>query len=477
VNFVDVIRRETRGLEARTAVIDGPRVATYGELLVAVSAAAASLRGLGIRPAQRIAFLCEDGLDYIVGSLAVLAAGAAVVPVAANQAEGEIQALCERMDVHALLFDRALRPAAEARPVTGVPLAACSFALAPRAARDEFPPEYGALEPAFIRFSSGTTGASKGVLLSHATIEARTAAADQGLRITADDTVLWVLSMSFHFVVSILLFLRRGATIVVCNRVFPQMLFDGVTQHRGTFIYASPFHYHTLAKSDLFAPDSLARVRLAISTAMKLPAETAEAFRVKFGFGLAEAYGIIEVGLPVINLGGEAPRKPGSVGRVLPDFEVRIDRPDAAGVGDIRLRGPGLFDAYVSPWQTREECFPDGWFRTGDVGRLDEDGFLFIVGRANAVINFAGMKVFPDEVEQVLNQHPQVRESLVYGVPHAQFGQMPQAKLVLREEGTELDLQDVRRFCYQRLSPYMVPKGFECVAALPRTASGKLKRA
>ena len=162
--------------------------------------------------------------------------------------------------------------------------------------------EYYKINPAFIRFSSGTTGASKGVVLSHEAILERTDAADKGLRITSEDTVLWVLSMSFHFVVTILLFLRRAATIVLCSHDFPGSLVEGVAKHKGTFIYASPFHYNLLARSDLLSPGSLSNVRLAVSTAMQLPAAIAEQFSEKFGFELAEAYGIIEVGLPFINL-------------------------------------------------------------------------------------------------------------------------------------------------------------------------------
>jgi long-chain acyl-CoA synthetase len=146
-------------------------------------------------------------------------------------------------------------------------------------------------------------------------------------------------------------------------------------------------------------------------------------------------------------------------------------------VGEVLIRGKGMFDAYFSPWQTREEAFPDGWFRTGDIGRVDADGYLFIVGRTKHVINFAGMKVFPYEVEDVLNRHPAIRESLVYGVAHPQYGQLPCARLVLRAGASAPDITELRRFCYARLAPYKVPKEFAVVERLERTASGKLRRA
>jgi long-chain acyl-CoA synthetase len=317
---------------------------------------------------------------------------------------------------------------------------------------------------------------SKGVVLSHEAIIERTDAADKGMQITPEDTVLWVLSMSYHFVVSILLFLRRGATIVLCSDRFPEALIEGVTVHRGTFIYASPFHYNLLSRTDLLTGESLQQVRMAISTAMKLPEKVAEAFSGKFGFELTEAYGIIEVGLPFIKLSGGSEKR-GSVGKALPNFELRLDDLDAEGVGAIYIKGPGMLDAYFSPWQGRGDILQDGWFRTGDLGKIDQDGFLFIVGRDKDVINFVGMKIFAQEVEAVINQHPGVAESLVYGTPHSQYGELPTANIVLNAEQDEKTVLDnLKRFCYQRLAQYKVPKEFQIVDALPKTASGKIKR-
>jgi long-chain acyl-CoA synthetase len=314
------------------------------------------------------------------------------------------------------------------------------------------------------------------VVLSHQAIIERTAAADQGLKICRDDTVLWVLSMSYHFVVTILLFLRRGATIVLCGQRFPEALIDGITRQRGTFIYASPFHYGLLAHSEAIDAAALGNIRMAVSTAMKLPTEVAEAFRARFSIELTEAYGIIEVGLPFQRMAGEA-TQPGSVGRPLPGYELRLDDRDAEGVGSIHLRGPGLFDAYYLPWQGRAEVCPDGWFATGDLGRVDAAGNLFIVGREKVVINFVGMKIFPQEVEAVLNRHPAIRESLVTGAPHPRFGELPVARIVLQGEAAgDVAPVDLRRFCYERLAQYKVPKEFVVVDRLEKTASGKLKR-
>lgn len=477
MNIYDVIKSETEPYLQRTALIEGRRSISYAELFEATELVAETLRQKRIDRFHRVGLLCDDKLDYVIMSLAILSLSAVIAPISPEQTTEEIDTVIERIDLDFIIAEPGLMSVVEREPLLSDGFVATEFVLVRRNAISRPPAGYHDANPAFIRFSSGTTGASKGVLLSHETIVDRTDAADKGLRITSRDTVLWVLSMSYHFVVSILLFLRRGATTALCGRPFPEALIEGLTLHRGTFIYASPFHYSLLSRCEQLPANAMDRIRLAISTSMKLPDQVAEEFLNRFGFELSEAYGIIEVGLPFIRLSGGAFTR-GSVGRALPDYEIRLDNCDMDGVGEISIRGKGLLDAYYSPWQGREQILKNGWFRTGDLGRIDGDGFLHIVGRDRDVINFVGMKIFAQEVESVINRHPAVRESLVYGAPHASYGELPTAKVVLIDGKTMADgtLDDVRRFCYQRLTTYKVPKEFMVVDSLPKTASGKLKR-
>ena len=466
-NIYETIKREAGLRDAdKPALKDGRNELAYSELFQRVEGVAECLAGQGVRSASRVALFCGDSIDYVIGSLAVLSLQAVVVPVPPSSAKHEVDALLARIDADFLFFDPALcgRDGDTVSPDRFVE----KEMVLSRLEGGEPSRGFKELNPAFVRFSSGTTGQSKGVLLSHEAIHERTDAADKGLEITAGDTVLWVLSMSYHFVVSILLFLRRGATILLCYDDFPLALLGSVKRGEGTFIYATPFHYHTMCTSGGFAPDSLGDIRMAISTAMKLQDDTARAFADKFGLELTEAYGIIEVGLPFIS---RAPHKArGSVGRILPDYEMKLLHEDAEGIGEICIRGKGMFNAYVSPW----EVFPkDGWFNAGDLGRIDEDGNLFISGRKKSLINFMGMKVFPDEVEAVLDAHPCVAESLVYGEPHPRYGHLPCAKVV---RCGEVDEAALKAYCFLELSPYKAPKGIEFVDRLPRTPSGKLCR-
>lgn len=476
MNIFETIKKETAGYGKKIAVIEGNRSISYHELVDAAEHLASGLKNYGIRQADRVALLCNDCIDYIIVSLAVLSAKAAVVPVSSSLSWDETDAVLNRIDVNFLIFDKPSYSTADAALFFSGFTGDKEFFIYGRKAKDDVPEEYYGLNPAFIRFSSGTTGASKGVLLSHESIIERTDAADMALRMTSDDVVIWVLSMSYHFVVTILLFLRRASTIVLCGNTFPESFLENIISRKGTFLYASPFHYHVLSSSDGLPPDLFSGVRLAVSTAMKLPQTTAGQFRDKFGFELSEAYGIIEVGLPFINL-SDNPSKRGSAGKVLPGYAIKISNRDKDGIGELLIKGKGLFDAYFSPWQSSKDVLSDGWFNTGDLGRIDDDGFLYIFGRDKNVINFAGMKIFPEEVESVLNRHPAVKESIVYGISHSRYGELPCAEVVFKEgTGPEFDTNGIRRFCYSLLASYKVPKEIIPVKTLEKTASGKLKR-
>jgi len=474
MNIVDTIRDETRLLGGRTAIVEGDRTIRYDQLLSRIATLGKILEARKIGIGQRIAFRCSDGIDYVAGALAILQSGAAVVPVPDTLTQTEIHETVERIEVQGIVSHRDLarsndEPNAEPLDET--------FVWQPRHAGSALDERCRELRPAFIRFSSGTTGQSKGVVLCHRSILERTDAANRGLAVTDRDVILWVLGMSHHFVVSILLFLRKGATIVVANRNFPFSVLDAAARFPITLIYASPVHYYLLGASDLVAPTALANLRLAVSTAMKMPREISTRFAAKFGIVPAEAYGIIEVGLPFINIDPHSADE-NSVGRILPAYQLRIANPDSEGIGEVLLKGKGMFDAYVSPWRLRDECLDDGWFHTGDLGRLDSEARLSLLGRSKTVIVCAGMKVFPEEVEETINAMSGVVESLVFGREHPQFGQTPVAQIALSADAGEPQrfVESLRAHCLERLSSYKVPVEFQIVPALPKTPSGKLRR-
>ena len=473
-SIVESIR--TRAVPGALALVQGGREVSYGELFAQVDALSAPLKAwFPESQALRIGVQFPSGLDYVPMALAVLAAGFCFVPIPDELAVAEKAELLERTALDGLILTEAtphwVPKNAEALGQLDVQgMAAQVLRLSPPA--PAFPESaFKALNPAFIRFSSGTTGKSKGVVLSHESLFQRICGANQGLQIGPQDRVLWVLPMAHHFAVSIVLYLYHGATTIIEEQHLGEDLLRAVNNHEVTVMYGSPVHYRQLASAP--GEGSWPSLRLAVATAAALDQATADAFRQRFGHPLVQGLGIIEVGLPVLNLSG-AVDQPEAIGQPQAGYECLI-RDEHDGVGELCLRGPGMFDAYLDPWQPRSLVTgADGWFATGDMARRDASGLVFLCGRRKTLINVGGMKVFPEEVEAVLNAHPKVTRAMVEGRAHPLYGEVPVARYI---PGTNAPtIAELRTHCREFLANYKIPLMFSAVSTLPTTASGKLLR-
>lgn len=461
MSLTDLLQQAAATWPDRTAIQDGSEAVSYGDLLNIVDAIAASLQGGGLAPGSRVGLQLPNSIPYVALTYALWRVRAIVVPIPMESTPAEASELADSMALDAVISGEA--SSSSVRIGDGLHL----DRRHPRSHA-----ETHGLDIAFIRFTSGTTSRRKGVVLSHNTIRDRIEAANKALNIGPDDTVVWGLPMAHHFLITIVLYLSRGATIVLVNLTLARSVLETVERTRATILYAAPFHYALLArdKSDRAMPS----VRLAISTTCALPRDVANDFMNRYGLPLVQGLGVIELGLVSLNTGDPRERWH-SVGRPLPDFEVRIIDPDEEGCGEVAVRGPGLLDAYADPWTPRERILDNGWFMTNDLGRLDEEGFLFLISRKTAVINLAGRKVFPEEIEAVINQHPDVVESRVYGRPHPHLGEVVEAEVVLREPGA--DMATIGALCAQHLASYKRPSRFHVVNTLPRTpTTGKILR-
>jgi long-chain acyl-CoA synthetase len=449
---------------------------TYGAFQRDIQHLAEHLHQAGIRKGMNIGLHYPSGQAYIAFTYALWANGAAVTPIPVELATEEKQQILHHIAIDAVisavrLSDEFITPFVIGEATLLTEQASLFTVKTLR----EPPPELAELNPAFIRFTSGTTGEAKGVVLSHETIFERIQAANQGLHIGPADRIVWLLSMAYHFAVSIVAYLTFGATIILPKNAFGVSILQAAHRHQATLIYGAPTHYELMTHDR--SGQTLPPLRLAIVTTARLSTELADTFYQRFGLPLNETYGIIEIGLPAVNL--EQPRaKQGSVGKLLPDYTIKlVQQPDEAA-REILLNGPGLLDAYYDPWQPRAEILQrhNDWLATGDLGVMDDAGFLTIVGRSKEMISVAGMKFFSQEVETVLERHPAIRAACVFGVKAPRLGETPRAHLVLADRNEPPTETALKNYCTEHLASYKIPSQFHWVNRLARTASGKLIR-
>ncbi len=410
----------------------------------------------------RIGILFPNGAAYIAVALAVLDAGACFVPIPDELTAAEQKILLDRtaLDLVVTPSDR------------GIEL---PFGLGHIAIETHSPPppefpvdQFEALNPAFVRFSSGTTGDSKGVVLSHESLLERILAANAGLKVRPGDRVLWTLPMAHHFAVTIILYLYHGVTTILETTHRPDLLFRAARDLQTNLLYGSPFHFAQLAQCREAGP--LPHLRMAISTASALTEEVASAFEKRFKLPVTQALGIIEIGLPLLNT-EHAKDKPTALGQPLADYQIKV-----TPSGELLIKGPGMFDAYLIPWQPRPSITTDGWFATGDLVEIAADQTVTLLGRSKSLINVGGMKVFPEEIEAVLNTHPAILASRVFAEKHPALGSFPCAQFVPAHLSSMPKPLEIRKWCSERLASYKIPMKFETVDSIPLTASGKVKR-
>ena len=514
-NLFDDIVKTAKLRGSHIAMIDGSRSISYSKMLKAARSAASELKTSGIKDYAKCVLIGNDSPEYIYTALGILANKGVFVSAGKEITNSHFNELLTKISVDfAILekdFCKKLIPEDYKRYRSFKignkqfhifcknPLGSGSGLLKAQELGSKIlpgslrrknehvnstsltPKDFCKINPAFIRFTSGTTGESKGVVLSHQTIRERTESANSALNITEDDRVLWLLPMAYHFAVTIMLFLRKGCTLDIAvddnsKNVIAKLL--NSTKSSPTFVYATPYHYGNMvreAEAKEKSADIADSVRLLISTAMPLTEELSAKFAQTFNRRLNQAYGIIECGLPCVNT-SPTEQNVLSVGQHLPGYQLRIAleyKQDKTG--EILIKGPGFFDAYFDPWLTSEKILSKGWFHTGDMGCFCSDGTLQIVGRKKSVINFLGLKIFPEQVEQVLLQHPSVADVRVFGEDHADFGQIVIAEIA-PEKNKKINEIKMTKFCAETLSQQEIPQEFRTVKKISKTASGKVKR-
>src|SRR6059036_1553990 len=353
MNLADLLFAAAERHSPRRAVTDvrSGRSVSYGQLAREAERLAALLKAEGVEPGQRIGLLAPNDLTYLPAAFGLLAAGACFVPLASNLTPTEIAEIVREVQLNGCVAWPKAAPlpsapghadeSARRAVVKGGECDGYTFQWIDRGA--EAPAEFHELKAAFIRFTSGTTARSKGVVLSHEATAARVEAADRVLAFTEEDRILWMLPLAYHFAVTIVAYVRAGTHILMCPDTLPRAMVDAVHRLKPSVLYAAPLHFERMA--NLGPSQPFTSIRVTLSTAAPISPAVMDRFQSVYGVPVGQAYGIIEAGLPCINLGTEGLPST-SVGRPVPSYAVAIFSDDGTSLrpetlGEIGVRRDG----------------------------------------------------------------------------------------------------------------------------------------
>jgi long-chain acyl-CoA synthetase len=464
---------------SRIAVVEDTNRWTFAELSDEVNRIASTLTQKV--KGDTVGVLLLNSQKYVATMLAIWKAGKTAVPLNYLLPPAELGFIVKDSGMSALVSSQFFNQALAAmRPLfgdKGVILMADDPAFA-SSSSDGLPNSYR--DPALYLYTSGTTGRPKGVVLSHDNLVANVESCQKAGDFDSRDGFLCLLPFFHTYAITgtLLLPLLNGSKMVLVDRFQPLKVLGLIQEHKVSVFLAIPSMYRVLAATE--GDFDVSSVRFPISGGEPLPLATLEAFERRFNVPIFEGYGQTEAA-PVVTLNRPGNRKPGTIGQALPGVEVAIwddqNRILPSGeVGEIMVRGRNVMQGYHHLPEETARTIMDGWLHTGDLGKLDEDGFVTITGRKKDLIISAGENIYPREIEEALAQHPKVKEVAVIGVKDDVRGEVPKAFVIARE-GVTLDEKELRAHCRESLANYKVPKHFEIVADLPRSPTGKvLKR-
>lgn len=471
---------------AHIALTDAVNTITYSELAGIVDATADRLRGAGVRAGDRVLLVAENSVALAVCILAISQLDAWSASVNARLSDREIDNFLSHSGARLAIYfgvesaqarqhGRARGAQAQTWPGIGEILVGPMNAQALPEPLETDPTR----QVAAMVYTSGTTGAPKAVMLTHANLIFVGNNNRMMRRLVPDDVIYGVLPLSHVYGLSALLVasLMSGSALHLVPRFQAKDLARALVEDGITVLHGAPAMYAKLLElgaaegTELKAP----HLRVAQSGGAPLTSPVKEGFERTFGVVLQNGYGMTEASPSICQTRLDAPRSDCSVGLAIPGIEVRLygADDDPAGVGEIQVRGPNVMKGYYrAPELTAEVITPDGWLKTGDLARIEPDGAFFIVGRSKELIIRSGFNVYPIEVEQVINTYPNVVQSAVVGrdVP----GNEEVVAFIEPSQDVTIDLDDLNAYLKARLSPYKIPSEIISLKHLPAAATGKI---
>ena len=485
MNIADNLETAARFFPNQPALIEGQRVLSYSEFNRSSNCVAVGLVAQGLLPGDPVALCAPNSAEWLIFYFGVLKAGAVAVTFSylltavettavlrdcqprfiftTEDKHPDLEGYCRGNHDTRVVSQQGDLPVHELLQHDGE-----SFSAVDRSRDDT----------AAILYTGGTTGTSKGAMLSHANIQASAFNVAHCERSTQSDRALCFLPLN-HVFAQIHI---AQATVLSGGGLVIQSAFDldafihAIREHQVTKLYAVPTIYIRLLGLDNLRAN-LASVRYCFSAAASMATEIVKEWRDRTGLKIYEAYGMTE-SASMVTYNHYHRHVIGSVGTTASLVEIRICDPEGQAVppgeqGEICIKGPNITSGYLNNPEETRAAFRDGWFRSGDIGYLDKDGYLFIVDRLKDMVITGGENVYPREVEEILFTHPEVQECAVVGLPDPEYGERVTA-FIIPNPSAKPDAQSLKAYCKERLAGFKVPKAFHLVSELPKSSAGKL---
>ncbi|WP_293131610.1 class I adenylate-forming enzyme family protein [Okeania sp. SIO3I5] len=497
MNITQHIERGAKFFPEKTALIFEDQTYSYLELNQLANRAANSLVKLGVKSGDRVALFLPNIPEFIIAYLGILKIGAVVVSVSAMLKSDEVRFILNDSEAVAIITTESLRKqvpdddlgflkyvciadfSETVDELTGNDISLST--LMTIASSDAQAVSMAPTAPAAIVYTSGTTGFPKGATLSHGNVCSNMHSVKHSSGMNSDDKLLLFVPLFHCFGQNHVLNsgLNAGATIILQRRFKPEQVLEVVKTEGVTMFFGVPTVYYRLLEMGITKLD-LKSIRYYFSAAAKMPVQLVRKWQESLGQLISEGYGLTETS-PFACYNHNSKYKWGSIGIPIEDVEMKVvdeggEEVESGEVGELLVRGPNVMLGYWNRPEETKKVLRNGWFHTGDLGKMDEDGYFYIVDRLKDMINVSGFNVYPSEVERVILMHPDVSEVAVYGVKHQIKGEITAANIILKL-GKLLTVEDLKSFCSQRMATYKVPHLIRFVDSIPRNATGKvLKR-
>ncbi|MET3696336.1 long-chain acyl-CoA synthetase [Bacillus oleivorans] len=508
MNITEKLRETAARVPAKPAYYFAGESKSYAELEGAVTKFASGLQKIGIQKGDHVGLILGNSPYFVIGLYGALRAGATVVPMNPLYTPTEIGYMLDNGDVKALIALDLVLPVLE-KVHTSLPKVE-SFILCETPKQEgDSPLDLGSLsiypklqaftevlekgdlsfapvdvkedDTAVILYTSGTTGKPKGAMLTHKNLFSNAHDIAEYLKFNEEDRVITALPMFHVFCLTVALNapLMKGATLLIVPRFSPKEIFDLGKTMNPTVFAGVPTMYNFLYQYPEGNPDDLKSLRLCVSGGASMPVALLKNFEHKFKVVVSEGYGLSEAS-PVATFNPlDRPRKPGSIGTSINNVENKVV--DATGeevpigqVGELIVKGPNVMKGYYKLQEETVATIKDGWLYTGDLARMDEEGYLYIVDRKKDMIVVGGYNVYPREVEEVLYNHPDIVEAAVVGIPDPAHGEAVKSFVV--SNNPDLTADDLIEYCSLHLAKYKLPSYVEFIDELPKNATGKILR-